>query len=263
MEIKNKNLTELKKYLKPIGFYSRKLNSTERKYSTFDRELLALSETLLHYRLLLQQGQKIYCATDHKNLVIYINSGSKVETNRKLRLFENIYTDFKVFKATINSLIQSNKQNELKEYLFKWYQNQNTLFESLKEQIEINKLKEEIHSIQTGKTQIETKRKLDKLNQKINDLRYDLNPKAERIELTKKVNTSEKQLESLWKTMEELKNKIENTNKRINALIIDNELKEIFPTSDTAISNELKKRKLSNFQIEIDLTKEQHGKTCE
>ncbi|ORX41973.1 hypothetical protein BCR36DRAFT_255033, partial [Piromyces finnis] len=169
----------------------------ERKYSTFDRELLALSETLLHYKLLLQQGQKIYCATDHKNLVIYINSGSKVETNRKLQnIDEKENIDFNVFKATTESLLQANKQIELKEYLFKWYQNQDTLFKNLKEQV-VNLLKENTYLEEQYRKQIETKRKLEKLNQKINDLRYDLNPKAERIELTKKVNKTEKQLGEL------------------------------------------------------------------
>ncbi|ORX44055.1 hypothetical protein BCR36DRAFT_373536 [Piromyces finnis] len=206
--------------------------------------------------------------------------------------------DFKVFKATIESLLQGNKQSELKEYLFKWYKNQDNLFKNLKEQIinlleentylekqyrkqinlrcedlkevlnrkeqfnqEISKLKEEVQVIQTGSNQTEIKRKFDKLNQKINDLRYDLNPKAERIELTKKINRSEKQLESLQKAIEEIRNKVENVNKRINTLIIDNELKEIFPAAETIISNDLKKRRLSNFQIEIDLTKEHNGKS--
>ncbi|ORX36559.1 hypothetical protein BCR36DRAFT_250584, partial [Piromyces finnis] len=163
----------------------------ERKYSTFDRELLALSDTLQHYRLLLQQGQKIYCATDHKNLVIYINSGSKVETNQSTNKEEdNEEPDLKVFKTTISSLMENNKQKELKNYLINWYKNQDMLFKSLKEQI----VKDELQLLQTGNTQGETKRKFDRLNQKINDLRYDLNPKAERIELTKKVNHSEKQI---------------------------------------------------------------------
>ncbi|ORX54343.1 hypothetical protein BCR36DRAFT_441353 [Piromyces finnis] len=78
-----------------------------------------------------------------------------------------------------------------------------------------------MYSMQNGNTQSETKRKFEKLNQKINDLRYDLNPKAERIELTKKVNKSEKQLNDLWKLIEETNRKIENIDKRITALIID------------------------------------------
>ncbi|ORX51830.1 hypothetical protein BCR36DRAFT_369738 [Piromyces finnis] len=208
--------------------------------------------------------------------------------------------DFKVFKATVCSLIEGKKDEELKDYLYKWYQNQETLFKTLKEQIvnlleentffekqykkqinlrcqdlkdvldkreyfnqEIKKVKEEIQLLQTGGTQAEVKRKFDKLNQKINDLRYDLNPKAERIELTKKVNKTEKQITAQWKEIELLRNKVDTFDKRLTALIIDNELKEIFPASETAISNEIKKRRLSNFQIEIDLTNEQDKKSQE
>jgi len=70
LAIKQDQLQKLKQYCKPIGFYSRKLNQTEQKYSTFDRELLALSETLEHYQLLLKQGQRIYSATDYVLMLV-------------------------------------------------------------------------------------------------------------------------------------------------------------------------------------------------
>ncbi len=34
----------------PLGFFSRKLNVAETKYSTFDRELLAAAQTIRHFR---------------------------------------------------------------------------------------------------------------------------------------------------------------------------------------------------------------------
>ena len=53
---------------KPIAFYSRTLNDAQTRYTTTERELLSIVETLKEYRNILL-GQQIVVHTDHKNLV--------------------------------------------------------------------------------------------------------------------------------------------------------------------------------------------------
>ena len=51
----------------PLGFFSKALEKAEKKYSTFDRELLAIYLTIKHFRHLLE-GRKFSIFTDHKPL---------------------------------------------------------------------------------------------------------------------------------------------------------------------------------------------------
>ena len=53
---------------KPIAFFSRKLSTTQQKYSVTELELLSIVECLKEFRGMLW-GQRLKVYTDHKNLI--------------------------------------------------------------------------------------------------------------------------------------------------------------------------------------------------
>ena len=56
----------------PISFFSKKMTATEKRYSTFDRELLAVYLATKHFRHFLE-GREFHVFTDHKPLTFALN----------------------------------------------------------------------------------------------------------------------------------------------------------------------------------------------
>lgn len=58
--------------LRPVAFYSRKLSDAEQNYSVFDKELLAIIDSLIYWRhYLISPVEYTQINTDHKNLLYF------------------------------------------------------------------------------------------------------------------------------------------------------------------------------------------------
>ncbi|OUM64788.1 hypothetical protein PIROE2DRAFT_60434 [Piromyces sp. E2] len=138
-------------------------------------------------------------------------NGSKVETNRKLRLLESIceynitpcYIEGEFFRKQLLEFIKDNDKleklyenernfrlKELKLYLDKQSATDNKISElrARFESLETKKLLEEIEKIN---------KRLDKMDQRINDLRYDLKPENNRLAVTKLINEHARKIKQL------------------------------------------------------------------
>ena len=68
----------------PLAFFSKKLRPPEKKYSAFDRELLALYLGIRHFRYFLE-GRQFIAFTDHKPLTFCMSKVSDPWSNRQQR----------------------------------------------------------------------------------------------------------------------------------------------------------------------------------
>ena len=68
----------------PLGFFSKKLSTTESKYSVFDRELLAAFTAIRHFRYALE-GRQFQLWPDHKPLLVALHRVSEPWTPRQQR----------------------------------------------------------------------------------------------------------------------------------------------------------------------------------
>ena len=73
----------------PISFFSRKMTPAETRYSTFDRELLAVYLAIKHFRHFLE-GRPFHVLTDHKPLIFALNTRSDCHSPRQARHLDYI-----------------------------------------------------------------------------------------------------------------------------------------------------------------------------
>lgn len=70
---------------KPLGYFSKRLSETQQRYSTYDRELLAIYMSIKYFRKLFE-GRPLTIFTDHRPLVhAFTKVGTNSETPRRTR----------------------------------------------------------------------------------------------------------------------------------------------------------------------------------
>ncbi|GFV26727.1 retrovirus-related Pol polyprotein from transposon opus [Trichonephila clavipes] len=74
---------------KPIAFYSKKLNETQTRYSTYDRELLGIYLSVKHFKHLLE-GNDFVIYTDHKPLTFAFKQKNEKASPRQQRQLQYI-----------------------------------------------------------------------------------------------------------------------------------------------------------------------------
>ena len=68
----------------PIGFFSKKLSDSQKKYSTYDRELLAIYLSVQHFRHQIE-SKVVTVRTDHKPLLNLLTKSGEKKSDRQLR----------------------------------------------------------------------------------------------------------------------------------------------------------------------------------
>lgn len=87
----------------PLSFFSKKLSSSQKKYSTFDRELLAIYLAIKHFRHFIE-GRDFHVLTDHKPLTFAFKSRTEripMQT-RYLDFISQFTTDVRYVKGVEN-----------------------------------------------------------------------------------------------------------------------------------------------------------------
>ena len=90
----------------PIAYFSKKLKPAETRYSTFDRELLAVYLAIKHFHHFLE-GRQFYVLTDHKPLVHALTSYSDRQSPRQARHLDFISqftTDIRHIRGADNAV---------------------------------------------------------------------------------------------------------------------------------------------------------------
>ena len=81
---------------KPIAFFSKKLSDTQRRYSAYDRELLAMYAAVHHFKHLIE-GRQVTIRTDHRPLTYAFTQRPDKASPRQARLHRAIYDGHPIY----------------------------------------------------------------------------------------------------------------------------------------------------------------------
>lgn len=75
--------------LEPLGFYSKRMTETQKRYSTYDRELLGIYQAIKHNKHMIE-GRECIVFTDHKPLIFAFKQKPEKASPRQLRQLDFI-----------------------------------------------------------------------------------------------------------------------------------------------------------------------------
>lgn len=76
-------------HLEPLGFYSKRMTDTQKRYSTYDRELLGIYQAIKHFQHMIE-GRECIVNTDHKPLTFAFRQKPEKASPRQLRQLDYI-----------------------------------------------------------------------------------------------------------------------------------------------------------------------------
>ena len=102
----------------PIAYFSKALKPAETRYSTFDRELLAVYLAVKHFRHFLE-GREFFILTDHRPLTYALTSSSADYTPRQIRhldLISQFTSDIRYLKGSDNGAADALSRMEVSAF---------------------------------------------------------------------------------------------------------------------------------------------------
>ena len=99
---------------RPIAFYSKSLTPAEKKYSAFDRELLAIYLSIKHFRHFLE-GRSFHVLSDHKPLTFALESSTVCSPwqTRHLSFIAEFTSDIRHIKGNDNVVADTFSRPEI------------------------------------------------------------------------------------------------------------------------------------------------------